>query len=297
MKPLCTLFAVLLLGAPVSSALAAGTLDSIRASQTLRVGVRDSSVPFAYRLPNGEVVGYSVDICQKIVERLAKDKAIPGLKMVKVPVNAAERIPKLLSQQVDLECGSSTLTRERLLHVDFSYPIFFSYMKILSPRKIGVRGLADLKGRRVAVTAGSSGETEIRQWNSSKALGIAAIQVFPQQSESFAQLVQGRVDAFVTDDVILYGLRATLPDPDSYVVSDEKLTVEPVALMLRKNDVAFRAEVNAALKSLMSSGEIRQIYRKWFELPIPPSGKALRLPSSILLNETIRFPMDVPPAY
>jgi glutamate/aspartate transport system substrate-binding protein len=296
-KPLCSLFAVLLLCASAITAQAAGTLDTIRGSQTLRIGVRDSSVPFAYRLSNGEVVGYSVDICQKVVEKLAKDKGIHGLKMVKVPVNAAERIPKLQNHQVDLECGSSTLTRERLQQVDFSYPIFFSYMKILSHRKAGIRGLADLKGKRVVVTAGSSGETEVRQWNGRKALGIAAIQAFPQQSDAFAQLVQGRADAFVTDDVILYGLRATLPDPDSYVVSDEKLTVEPVALMLRKNDAAFRAEVNAALKSLMSSGEIRQIYRKWFEQPIPPSNKALRLPISILLNETIRFPMDVPPAY
>ena len=294
MKPLCTLFFALLLGA--SAAQAAGTLDSIRGSQTLRVGVRDSSAPFAYRLGNGEVVGYSVDICEKVVEKIAKGKAIHGLKMVKIPVESTERISKLVNRQVDLECGSTTLTRERLRQVDFSYPIFFSYMKILSPRKAGIKRLADLKGKRVAVTAGSSGETVLRQWNSSKALGIAVIQPLSDHGKASALLAQGKIDAFVTDDVILYSLRATLANPDSYVVSDEKLTVEPVALMMRKNDAAFRAEVNAALKSLMSSGEIRQIYRKWFELPIPPSGKALRLPISSLLNETIRFPMDVPPA-
>lgn len=258
--------------------------------------MRSTSVPFSYRLRDGSTVGYSVDICQRVAQSVAKARKISGLKVVAVPVESNDRIPKLLRKEIDIECGSTTLTRERQQKVDFSYPVFFSYMKIMSSRKAGIRTLADLKGKRVGVTAGSSGELQVRQWNSGKNLGIAAIQPVADHGGAMSLLAQGRIDAFVTDDVILQGLRATLPRPDDYLVSEAKLTVEPVALMLRKNDGELRTAVDAALKELMSSGELRQIYRKWFEQPIPPSGKALKMPMSSLLQETIRFPMDVPPA-
>lgn len=259
------------------------TLARIRDTQTIVVGNREAARPFSFLDANRQPSGYSVELCQHVIAALRKDLNLPNLKVKYVTVSGAERIPKLRSGAIDMECGTTTNTKARQVQVDFSYTMFVAGMKILSRVGNTVSDTDALGNKTVALSKGTTSEklfSEMRDEGSAR----MQLKVFPNNSAAFQALSSGQVDAFPQDDVLLMGMINALPDRKKYVLSDDYLSVEPYAIMVRKGDKAFLAEIDKALTGVYESGEIKQIYNRWFNTP------SMRVPMSSLLKEVLSRP-------
>jgi glutamate/aspartate transport system substrate-binding protein len=263
-----------------------GTLKKIKDSKTVILGHRESSIPFSYLNKIGEPIGYSIDLCNAVVDEVSKE-----LEGVEVPVKykkvtAETRIPAVKSGEVDLECGSTTANFERKKEVAFS-PIFFvSGTKLLVPRSSGITSYRDLRDKTVVVTAGTTNEAAVRAISDKQHLGIKFL-IGKDHAESFAMLKEGKADASATDDVLLYGLVATTKSGDQYHVVGEYLSYDPYGLMYRKDDPDFAAVVDRTFSRLAQSREVVQLYNKWFQQRLP-TGETLDLPMSPQLEEIFR---------
>lgn len=289
-----TLFSLVLTGSPAE----ADTLKKIRESGIITLGHRDSAIPFSYLDGNQTAVGYSMDICAHVIDHI---RHLPGMSDIKVKyqvVTSMNRIPLLTNGTIDLECGSNSNTIERQALVAFTPTIFVTAGKIAYRRGSGIRGIEDLRGRKLAVVIGTTNLRWIRQINAERNLGIDLIQA-ANHAEGFLMLESGRVDAVINDDILLAGLIANSKDPGQWEIGTRALSVEPYGLMLRKDDLAFKAEVDKAIKSLFASGRIRGIYDRWFVSPIPPRNINLQIPMSSSLRRAIANPTDTadPRAY
>ena len=263
-----------------------GTLKKIKDGKTVTLGYRESSIPFSYLNKVGEPIGYSIDLCNAVVDEVSKELEGVEIAVKYKKVTAETRIPAVQSGEVDLECGSTTANFERKKEVAFS-PIFFvAGTKLLVPRSSGISSYLDLRDKAVVVTAGTTNEAAVRAISDKQHLGIKFL-VGTDHTESFAMLKEGKADAFATDDVLLYGLVATARSGDQYQVVGEYLSYDPYGLMYRKDDPDFAAIVDRTFSRLAQSRELVQLYNKWFQQRLP-TGETLDLPMSPQLDEIFR---------
>lgn len=270
-------------------ATAADTLKKIKDTGVIKVGHRDASVPFSYLDDQQKPIGYGVDICMKIVDRVKAELKMPNLKVEFVPVTSQTRIPILMGGNIDVECGSTTNSVERQKQVDFAPTYFVTGTKIIVKKSSGIKGYDDLKGKTVVFTQGTTNERAMKAYNDEKKLGINFLPS-KDHAESFLSVQTDRAAAFPMDDILLYGLKAGAKNPDDFVVVGEFLSDDPYAIMMRRDDPAFKKVVDNAVTALYKSGEINAIYKKWFESKIPPKGINLNFPMSEGLKEAIKNP-------
>ena len=249
--------------AQTSTAAATDTMAKIKSSRTIVLGVREAARPFSFLNEQKQSVGYSVDLCLNAVEEIKKELKLPDLKVQYKLVSGPERIPKLLSGEIDLECGSTTNTRARQEKVDFSYTFFVAAMRVLTPKNLQVDSLKDLNGLNIALSKGTTSEKLFRQLESGE-LQQSKLESYASNTDAYRALKEGKVRAFPQDDSLLVGLAANDKALDAFGVSALALSVEPYAVMMRKGDTALQAAVDRSLARLYSSGEINAIYGKWF---------------------------------
>jgi glutamate/aspartate transport system substrate-binding protein len=263
-----------------------GTLKKIKETKTVTLGHRASSIPFSYVNKPGEPIGYSIDLCNAVVDEISKELEGVEIGVSYKLVRAETRILAVRSAEIDLECGSTTANFQRKKEVAFS-PIFFvAGTKILVPRSAAISSYRDLRDKTVVVTAGTTNEEAVRAISEKQHLAIKFL-VGKDHAESFALLKEGAADAFATDDVLLYGLVATTGSADQYHVVGEYLSYDPYGLMYRKDDPDFAAIVDRTFSRLAQSRELVQLYNKWFQHRLP-TGETLDLPMSPQLEEIFR---------
>jgi len=263
-----------------------GTLKKIKDSKTVTLGYRGSSIPFSYVNKAGDPIGYSIDLCNAVVDDISQE--LEGLEItVKYrKVTAETRIPAVRAGEIDLECGSTTANFARQKEVAFSPIFFIAGTKLLVPRSSGITSYRDLRDKTVVVTAGTTNEAAVRTISDKQKLGIKLV-IGKDHDQSFAILSEGKADAFATDDVLLYGLVATTRSGDRYHVVGDYLSYDPYGLMYRKDDLDFAAVVDRTFRRLAQSRELVQLYNKWFQQRLP-TGETLDLPMSPQLEEIFR---------
>jgi ABC-type amino acid transport substrate-binding protein len=263
----------------------AGTLAKVRASGTITLGVRDSALPFSYRLANGTPVGYAVELCQEIVEDVSAELDGVQLKIAYKTVTAEDRISRVVSGDVDLECGSTTRNAERLKQVAFSPVFFIAGTKLLVARTSPIQSYRDLAGKTAVVTSGTTNEAALHRLIERLHVPITLVTA-PDHAQSFAMLRAGKADAFATDDVLLAGLAAT-PDGMGYHIVGDYLSYEPYGLMYRKDDPGFAAVVERGFARMAASGRLSELYTRWLVGRLP-TGEVLNIPMSAELSEEFR---------
>jgi len=269
------------------------TLKKIADSGAISLGHRESSIPFSYYDSKQQVVGYSHELMLKAVDAIKAELKRPDLAVKLVPVTSQNRIPLVLNGTVDLECGSTTNNKERAKQVDFSTTLFVVGTRLMTKKDSGVQDFADLKGKNVVVTAGTTSERLLRKYNEESKAGMSIISA-KDHGESFLTLETGRAVAFMMDDALLYGEKAKAKKPDEWVVVGKPMSQEPYGCMMRKDDPAFKKIVDAAITKAMLSGEAAKIYTKWFQTPIPPKGLNLNWPASDAVTALFKAPSDKP---
>lgn len=268
------------------------TLDKIKQSGTIVLAHRDSSIPFSYIAddPN-QPVGYAHDLQLKVVEALKNQLQMPDLKVRYNLVTSQTRIPLIQNGTVDLECGSTTNNTERQQQVDFSVGFFEIGTRLLTATDSGINDFADLKGKTLVTTAGTTSERYIKQYNDEKKAGINIVSA-KDHGESFLMLESGRADAFMMDDVLLAGERAKSKEPAKWHIVGEPQSFEIYGCMVRKGDADFKKIVDDTLTSVYASGEINGIYDKWFTQPIPPKNVNMDFAMSDNLKKLLANPHD-----
>lgn len=292
MKFRSLLWLLLLAAAVPAAAQDSGTLKKIRDTGEIVLGVRDSSIPFSYADDSGQSVGYSVDLCMRVVDHLRQQLKMPDLKVRQQLVTSANRVPLIVNGTADLECGSTVNNVERQRTVAFSLTTFIVNTKFIVKASSGIQKVADLKGKTVAVTGGTNTMGKITALNKQLHLDLSVING-KDHAESFLLLTTDRVAAFSEDDILLAGLAATSQTPNAFrLIPIPGMLADPYALMMRRDDPQFKAAVDAALRELFASGEIKRIYDKWFVRPIPPHNVVLNFPISDQLARALAKPTD-----
>ncbi|MCC8394901.1 transporter substrate-binding domain-containing protein [Paraburkholderia sp. MMS20-SJTR3] len=267
-----------------------GTLKKIHDDGTIALGVREASIPFSY-FDGKRTVGYSQAIAMEIVDEIRKTLGMPQLRVHEVTVTSSNRTPMLLNNQIDFECGSTTHTVERENVAAFSNSFFQYAVRMIARNNSGISDFADLAGKPVVTTAGTSDERLLRSLNTDKRLNMRISSARDHQ-EAFSALKDGRAVAFVMDEPIVYGFKATDPHPDEFVVTGTPLGYEVYACMFRKGDEPFRALVNRVIARSQTSGDAERLYRQWFTQPIPPYGINLNFPLSDANRALFAHPND-----
>ena len=268
-----------------------GTLDKIRKSGTITVGHRDASIPFSYYDDQQRPVGYSMDICQRIVTAVKNELKLPSIQVNYQLVTSANRIPLMANGTIDLECGSTTNNLDRQKQVWFTNTHFVTANRWVAKKSSNIKTLNDLKGKTVVSTAGTTNIKQITEINAAQNLGMNIISA-NGHPEAFQMVETGRAVAFVMDDILLYSLVAASKSPQDYVISVDALSVEPYGIMLRRDDAPFKKVVDEAMIATYRSGAINPIYDKWFLKPIPPKGINLNVPMSDAFKKVIASPTD-----
>jgi glutamate/aspartate transport system substrate-binding protein len=261
----------------------APTLDRIREHGAIYVGHREASIPFSYMIGD-EVVGYSADLCERIVGAVRDKLGIPTLKVVQVPVTSFSRMLMLMTGTIDLECGSTTNTKIRQQRIGFSVTTFVSSVKTLVRKDVGIERIADLSGKVVVTTSGTTTERLVKTVLAARSLPAARMRTASKHVESFSMLVSGQADAFVLDESILAGLLANSPDAGKLRLLEDNFGFEPYGIGMRRDDPEFKKLVDDTIIGMMKSGELERLYNKWFMSPIPPSNIDLQMPMSDMLR-------------
>jgi len=288
---LAALAAVAFVAMPAVAEELAGTLKKIWETGAITIGHRESSIPFSYLDDAQRPVGYAMDICMKVVEAVKAELRMPGLKVNLQPVTSANRIPLMQNGTVDLECGSTTNSLKRQEQVVFGPTYFVVNITAAVKADSGIRTLADLNGKTIATTSGTTSVPLLKQYEKTAAIDVKEI-YGKDHAESFLLLANDRAAAFVMDDILLAGQIANSPTPAAYRIIPESLRQEPYSMMLRRDDPQFKALVDRAVGDVMRSGEIEQIYEKWFASPIPPRGTNLNFPMTPAIRDTFASPND-----
>ncbi|KAF1021101.1 MAG: Glutamate/aspartate import solute-binding protein [Paracidovorax wautersii] len=281
--------ALLLAAAPAAHAQQQPLLDKIRASGSITYGYRESSLGFSYVGADGHPIGYSIDICNRIVDAIKTELGLPKIEVRYQAVTSGNRMPLVQNGTVDIECGSTTNLVERQQSVAFSPDIFRYNVRLLVKADSGIRSIVDLQGKTVVTTAGTTSLRLLREADKGGNLDIKQLSG-KDHADSFLVLETGRAAAFVLDDILLAGLAANAARPGDYAIVGESLRTENQALMFRKDDPQFKALVDRVVAGMMRSGEMDRLYAKWFTSPIPPKGININYP----LNAETRDAFDHP---
>jgi glutamate/aspartate transport system substrate-binding protein len=267
------------------------TLKKIKDTGTITLGHRESSIPFSYYDDKQQVIGYSHELMLKAVEGIRNELKLAKIETRLMPVTSANRITLVQNGTVDIECGSTTNNLERQKQVGFSTTIFVIGTKLLTKKESGIKDFADLAGKNVVTTAGTTSERLIRKMNEDKKLGMSIISA-KDHGEAFLTLETGRAVAFMMDDALLYGEMAKAKRASDWVVVGTAQSKEAYGCMVRKDDPVFKKVVDTALTKAMTSGDAEKIYAKWFMNPIPPKGLNLGMPMSDEMKELYKAPND-----
>ena len=272
---------------------AADTLGTVAANNKITFAYRESSVPFSYLNGPDKPIGFGVDVSLAVLAAVKKELNKPDLQVGWQSVTSANRIPLLVNGTIDLECGSTTNNSARAKDVDFAINYFYTGTRLLVKKGSGIKNWADLKGKKVAITTGTTNVMVARRYSEEKGLGLEIITT--KDHADAALLVEaGRADAFAMDDILLFGLKANAKDPAALEVVGDSLQVEPYACMVRKGDPKFKALVDGVITGMMKSGEFDKLYTKWFMDGIPPKNQAIGLPMSQELKDNVKAPTDKP---
>lgn len=270
----------------------ADTLSKVKASGVVTMGVRDSSGALSYTLGNGQYTGYHVEICQRILANLEK-AAERKLEVKYQPVTSQNRIPLVQNGTVDIECGSTTNNATRQKDVAFVATTFVEEVRIAVKANSGIKSVAQLAGKNVATTTGTTSVQTLRK--NKRATGVEFKEVFGKDhSDSFLLLESGRADAFVMDGSILAGNIATAKNPADFKIVGEVLSVEPIAIMIRRDDPLLKRLADDTVKSMIKSGEMNKLWTKWFLQPIPPKNTKVGLALSASTKAAWDNPNDNP---
>ena len=292
MKMQLLAFAIAAAAATGAFAQANDTIAKVKASGEITMGVRDSSGALSYTLGDGKYAGFHYEMCQRIIANLEKTVG-KKLTVKYLPVTSQNRIPLVQNGTVDIECGSTTNNAPRQKDVAFALTTYVEEVRIAVKANSGITSLAQLNGKKIATTTGTTSVQLLRKHE--RANGVDFNEIFGKDhSESFLLLESGRADAFVMDGQILAGNIATSKSPADYKIVGEVISVEPIAIMLRKDDPAFKKVADDTLRDIMKSGEIAKIYDKWFVQPIPPKNTRVGLPVSDATKGAWATPNDKP---
>ncbi|WP_457391662.1 amino acid ABC transporter substrate-binding protein [Roseateles sp. P5_E1] len=279
----------------VASACAAqaDTLQKIKTTGSVTMGVRESSGALSYTIGGGKYVGFHIDLCHRALADIQKQLGLAKLDIKYQPVSSANRTPLLQNGTVDIECGSTTNNAARQQQVAFALTTYVEEIRIAVKANSGIQSISQLNGRKVATTTGTTSVLLLRKHQ--KAAGVEFQEIFGKDhTDSMLNLDSGRADAFVMDAQVLAGNIAKSRNPADFRIVGEVLGVEPIAIMIRKDDPAFKQSIDNTLRGLMKSGEIAQLYDKWFMKPIPPTNTAVNLPASEETKAAWVSPTDKP---
>lgn len=296
MRPLTAISGGLLLAACLLATGASGqtggseglspTLSAIKNAHTVRLGYRESSPPFSFLDQSGRPIGYSLELCEAIVEEIGVEVDDPNLKIDYVKVTSDDRIDAVLQNKIDLECGSTTANSERGKRVAFSPLMFVAGTKLMVPKASGVRSLTDLKGKTIVVTKGTTNEQAIRAADKKFSLGLN-IAVGADHEQSFQMVNDGKADAFATDDILLYGLIVRHKAQEYFRVVGDYLSYDPYGIMFRKGEPQLSAVVDRTFRKLGSNHDLVPLYNKWFTARMP-TGERMNVPISLQLEEAFK---------
>ncbi len=274
---------------------AEGVLERIKSGGKLVIAHRESSVPFSYVDPvTKKPMGYALDLCLKLADAVGKKVGLKNVPVELMQVTPANRITLIEQGKADLECGSTTNNAERRQKVAFTIPHFITGARLLVKAESPIDRIEDLMGKKLVSTKGTTPLKAADQANRERLMGITILEA-PDHARAVEMVEKGEADAFVMDDVLLYGLAANRPNPAALKVVGKFLTTEPLAIMLPKNDPDFKKLVDDEMRRLIVSRDIYPIYDKWFAKPIPPKNTPLSLPVSYLLRDFWKYPTDQVP--
>jgi len=285
---IATAMLALAFGATAQTA-ATGTLDKIKSSGKVVLGVREASPPMAYMLGAGEkYVGYHVELCERVLKDIA-----PQAKLEYMAVTAQNTIPLVQNGTLDIGCGPTTNNTARQQQVAFALTTYVSEVRMATKVDSGIGTLDQLAGRNVSASTGTTAVQLLRKRERAQNVSYNTM-LGKDHLESFLLMESGRADAFVLDDNLLAGIIANSKNPSAYRIVGEPLGSEPIALLFRKDDPAFKAAVDDSLRRMMKSGDLEKIYTRWFVAAIPPKNTSLNLPMSATLKQLIAEPNDKP---
>jgi len=265
-------------------------LDEIRNKGRIVIAHRESSVPFSF-VDGGKPVGYAVDLCKRVAEAVRVKLGLKALAVEFVKVTPADRIPVIVERRADLECGSTTNNAERRQKVAFTVAHYVTGARYLVRADSEIADLHGFQGKKLVSTTGTTPLKAIVQANKERLLGINVIEA-PDHARAVEMVEKGEADGFAMDDVLLYGLRSSRPDPNKLKVVGKFLTVEALAIMMSKDDPEFKQIVDDEMKRLVVSREANALYDRWFTAPIPPKNAALNIPMNYLLKDLWKYPTD-----
>ena len=258
-----------LLTSTMTSFAASVTMDKIKSTGAVTMGVRESSIPMSYTTGDGRYEGYHVEICRMILDDLKTKLGVGALKINYQPVTSQNRVPLVQNGTVDIECGTTTNNMNRAKDVSFANTLYVEEVRIAVKANSGITSISQLNGKKVATTTGTTSVQLLRKHE--KAEGVNFEEVFGKDhADSFLLLESGRADAFVMDGSILAGNIANAKNPKDFKIVGEVLSTEPIAIMVRKDDPEFLAAVNASIAKIVASGAMPKLWNKWFLSPIPP---------------------------
>ena len=261
-------------------------LANIKATKTVRLGYREASPPFSFLDQANRPIGYSLELCQAIVEELGVEVDDPNLRIDYVLVTPETRIPAILDNRIDLECGSTTANAERRQRVAFSPLIFVAGTRLMVPKELRVSSITDLKGKTIVVTRGTTNEQAIQAADKKFSLGLKIVTA-DDHEQSYRMVADGKADAFATDDVLLYGLIARHKAQDRMKVVGDLLSYEPYGIMFRKGDPQLAAVVERTFRKLATNHDLVPLYRQWFMQRLP-TGERLGIAISPQLEESFK---------
>src|ERR1700692_508376 len=266
------------------------TLAAIKNAHVVHLGYRESSPPFSFIDPSGRPIGYSLELCEAIVDEIGAEVDNPNLKIEYVKVTSDDRIPAVVQGKIDLECGSTTANAERGKQVAFSPLMFVAGTKLMVPKASAISAPTDLKGKTVVVTKGTTNEQAMHNVDKKFALGLNIV-TSPDHEQSYQMLVDGKADAFATDDILLYGLIARHKAQDKFRVTGEYLSYDPYGIMFRKGEPQLAAVVERTFRKLGSNRDLIPLYNKWFVSRLP-TGEKLNVAISPQLEEAFKVLND-----
>ena len=279
--------------AVAGAAHAEDTLKKIKDSGSITEGVRESSGALAFTLGDGKYTGFHYDVCAHIIDDIKKHLGMAKIDVKYQPVTSQNRIPLVQNGTVDLECGSTTNNAARQKDVAFAPALYVEEVRIAVKKNSGIKGIADLNGKTVATTTGTTSVQLLRKNKRAQGMDFKELNG-KDHSDSFLLLESGRADAFVMDGQILAGLISKAKNPGDYAIVGEPLSVEPIAIMYRKDDPAFKKLVDDSVRAMAKSGEVAKLYDKWFMQPIPPGNTKVNLPASEATKAAWANPTDKP---
>jgi glutamate/aspartate transport system substrate-binding protein len=262
------------------------TLANIAKTHTVRLGYREASPPFSFLDQANRPIGYSLELCEAIVEEIGGEVDDANLRIDYVKVTSETRIPAVLDNKIDLECGSTTANAERARRVAFSPLMFVAGTKLMVPKAAAVMGITDLKGKTVVVTRGTTNEQAIAAADKKFALGLTIVTA-DDHEQSYQMLAEGKAQAFATDDILLYGLIARHKAQDKFKVVGDYLSYDPYGIMFRKGESQLSAVVERTFRKLATNHDLVPLYKKWFMARLP-TGERLDVPMSLQLEEAFK---------